>query len=167
LKQKRDRYEMHKYWGKKPSSDLGVLIRKYSKEGDTVLDPFSGYGVFCCEAFLLNRNIISNDLNPIANFLNKQLLNKAVDLELLKQQWDIIRAEFKPFVEKWFKWKVDNKTVQLSSVLRDKNDIPLKAKYKVSGNRKALEIELTDDDVNKYIEYESSQVIDDWYPVTS
>ncbi|OUR60281.1 hypothetical protein A9Q74_13760 [Colwellia sp. 39_35_sub15_T18] len=167
MKQKRDRYEMHKYWGKKPSSDLGVLIRKYSKEGDTVLDPFSGYGVFCCEAFLLNRNIISNDLNPIANFLNKQLLNKAVDLELLKQQWDIIRAEFKPFVEKWFKWKVDNKTVQLSSVLRDKNDIPLKAKYKVSGNRKALEIELTDDDVNKYIEYESSQVIDDWYPVTS
>jgi len=166
LKQKRDRYEMHKYWGKKPSRDLGVLIRKYSNEGDTVLDPFSGYGVFCCEAFLLNRNVISNDLNPIANFLNKQLLNKAVDLELLKRQWDIIRTEFKPFVEKWFKWKVDNKTVQLSSILRDKNDIPLKAKYKASGSRKALEIELTSDDVNKYIEYESSQVIDDWYPVT-
>lgn len=166
MKQKRDRYEMHKYWGKKPSSDLSVLIRKYSAEGDTVLDPFSGYGVFCCEAFLLNRNVISNDLNPVANFLNEQLLEKNVDLELLKQQWNKIRAEFKPFVEKWFEWKVNNKTVQLSSILRDKNDIPLKAKYKVNGNRKALEFTLNSDDVNKYIQYESSQLIDDWYPIT-
>ncbi len=44
MKQKRDRYEMHKYWGKKPSNDLKSLIEKYSEEGDTVLDPFSGYG---------------------------------------------------------------------------------------------------------------------------
>ena len=157
---------MHKYWGKKPSSDLGVLIRKYSKEGDTVLDPFSGYGVFCCEALLLNRNVIANDLNPIANFLNNQLLNKDVNLELLKRQWETIRTEFKPFVEKWFEWKVNNEKVQLSSILRDKNDIPLKAKYKISGNRKAIEIELNSDDVNRYIEYESVQVIDDWYPIT-
>ena len=166
MKQKRDRYEMHKYWGKKPSSDLGELIKKYSNEGDTVLDPFSGYGVFCCEAFLLNRNVISNDLNPVAHFLNKQLLNKNVDLDLLKQQWDTIREEFKPFVEQWFKWKVDDKLVQLSSILRDKNDIPLKAKYKINGNRKAQEIKLNSDAVNKYIEYESSQTIEDWYPVT-
>ncbi len=166
MKQKRDRYEMHKYWGKKPSSDLGKLIKKYSNEGDTVLDPFSGYGVFCCEAFLLNRNVISNDLNPVAHFLNKQLLNKNVDLDLLKQQWDTIREEFKPFVEKWFAWKVDDKVVQLSSILRDKNDLPLKAKYKINGNRKAQEIELNSDDVNQYIKHESSQIIEDWYPVT-
>ena len=166
MKQKRDRYEMHKYWGKKPSSDLGKLIKKYSNEGDTVLDPFSGYGVFCCEAFLLNRNIISNDLNPVAHFLNKQLLNKNVDLDLLKQQWETIREAFKPFVEKWFEWRVDDKMVQLSSILRDKNDIPLKAKYKINGNRKAQEIELNSDDVNQYIKYESSQIIEDWYPVT-
>ena len=157
---------MHKYWGKKPSSDLGVLIRKYSKEGDTVLDPFSGYGVFCCEALLLNRNVIANDLNPVANFLNNQLLSKDVNLELLKRQWETIRTEFKPFVEKWFEWTVNNEKVQLSSILRDKNDIPLKAKYKINGNRKASEIELNVDDVNKYIEYEFLQVIDDWYPVT-
>jgi len=166
LKQKRDRYEMHKYWGKKPSSDLSVLIRKYSDEGDTVLDPFSGYGVFCCEAFLLNRNVISNDLNPVANFLNSQLLEKDVNLDLLKQQWKIIRAEFKPFVEKWFEWKINNESVQLSSILRDKNDIPLKAKYKINGNRKAIEVTLNTEDASKFIQYESSQLIDDWYPVT-
>ncbi len=157
---------MHKYWGKKPSSDLGVLIRKYSREGDTVLDPFSGYGVFCCEAFLLNRNVISNDLNPVANFLNNQLLEKEVDLSLLKKQWQSILAEFKPFVDKWFEWKIDDKVVQLSSILRDKNNIPIKAKYKSNGSRKAIEIELNSDSVNKFIEYENSQVIEDWYPDT-
>ncbi|TXK93038.1 hypothetical protein BMR11_17605, partial [Methylococcaceae bacterium CS5] len=158
---------MHKYWGKKPSSDLGALIRKYSDEGDTVLDPFSGYGVFCCEAFLLNRNVISNDLNPIANFLNIQLLEKDVDLELLKKQWTEISNQFEPFVNKWFQWDINNKTVQLLSVLRDKNDTPIKAKYKINGSRKAQEIELDKNNVHRFIEYENSQTIEDWYPVTS
>ena len=67
---------MHKYWGKKPSNNLKALIEKYSSEGDTLLDPFSGYGVFCSEAYILNRNVISNDLNPVANFINIQLLEK-------------------------------------------------------------------------------------------
>ena len=166
MKQKRDRYEMHKYWGKKPSSDLGALIRKYTKEGDIVLDPFAGYGVFCCEAFLLNRNVISNDLNPIANFLNIQLLEKNVDLELLKIYWNKILNEFEPYVKKWFEWKIDNQVIQLSTVLRNKNDIPIKAKYKTNRNLKAQEIILNEDDVNQFLEYEKSQKIEDWYPVT-
>jgi len=157
---------MHKYWGKKPSSNLSVLIEKYSNIGDTVLDPFSGYGVFCCEAFLLNRNVISNDLNPIANFLNAQLLERDVDLELLKKQWDKILIEFKPFIEQWFEWEDNGKKVQLSSILRNKKDIPIKAKYKSNESRKAIEIDLDEYEVAKYIEYENSQVIRDWYPTT-
>jgi hypothetical protein len=50
--------------------------------------------VFCSEAFILNRNIISNDLNPVANFINIQLLEKDVDLDLLKKQWKKIKSEF-------------------------------------------------------------------------
>ena len=130
LKQKRDRYEMHKYWGKKPSVDLSDLINEYSNEGDTVLDPFSGYGVFCCEAYLLNRNVIASDLNPVANFLNAQLLEKNIDLELLKKQWACIRKEFEPFHNKWYEWNVDGETVQLTTILRNKNDVQIKAKYK-------------------------------------
>lgn len=81
MKQKLDRYEMHKYWGKKPANNLNQLINQYSNEGDTVLDPFAGYGVFCCEALLLNRNVISNDLNPIAVFINNQLLSCDINLD--------------------------------------------------------------------------------------
>ena len=71
IKQKRDRYEMHKYWGKKPSNDLNRLISKYSSKGDILFDPFAGYGVFCCEAYTMQRNIVCNDLNPISNFIQE------------------------------------------------------------------------------------------------
>lgn len=166
MKQKRDRYEMHKYWGKKPSSNLGKLIRKYTDEGDTVLDPFSGYGVFCCEAYLLNRNVIANDLNPVANFLNNQLLEKDIDLDLLNNQWKLINHKFEPFAKKWFEWNIKSEIVQLTSVLRDQNDVPIKAKYKLNGSKKTREIDLDKNDVAKYLEYEKLQVIEDWYPVT-
>jgi len=100
---------MHKYWGKKPSNDLKELIDKYSNQGDTVLDPFAGYGVFGCEAFIMNRNVILNDLNPVANFLNNQLLQKDIDLQLIEKQWKKIKTEFEPFVAKWHEWDVNGK----------------------------------------------------------
>ncbi|MGB0932321.1 MAG: DNA methyltransferase, partial [Chitinophagales bacterium] len=166
MKQKRDRYEMHKYWGKKPSSDLKTLIEKYTVENDIVLDPFSGYGVFCCEAFIANRNVITNDLNPIANFLNIQLLEKEVDLALLNQQWKKIKIDFEPFVKKWYEWNVEGESVQLISVLRNKENIPIKAKYKLNGDTRAREIELEEEEVQKYLAYEKTQAIEDWYPTT-
>tara|TARA_B110000438_G_C15789938_1_gene640187 strand:- start:397 stop:1527 length:1131 start_codon:yes stop_codon:yes gene_type:complete len=42
------------------------IIEQYSKEGDTVLDPFVGSGTTLTEASLLNRNGIGIDLNPVA-----------------------------------------------------------------------------------------------------
>ncbi len=46
---------MHKYFWEKPASGISPLVDKYTKPGDTIIDPFSGYGVFCCEAYLKNR----------------------------------------------------------------------------------------------------------------
>lgn len=155
---------MHKYWGKKPSSNLKYLIENYSEEGETVFDPFSGYGVFCCEAFILNRNTISNDLNPIANFINHQLLEKEIDLTLLKKQWEKIKSDFEPYNNQWFKWEVEGKTIQLISILRDKNDVPLKARYKYNGERKSKEIELSSTEVEKFLLLEKEYEITDWYP---
>jgi DNA modification methylase len=163
-KQKRDRYEMHKYWGKKPSSDLKILIEKFSKQGDTILDPFSGYGVFCCEAFLLNRNVISNDLNPIANFINRQLLSKDFDLKKLEKEWALIKEEFIPYVNSWYQLKLENESVQLINILRDNNDIPLRGRYKASGNKKIQEIAFTKSQIENYIKFENEQLINDWYP---
>ncbi len=157
---------MHKYWGKKPSNDLKELIDRYSNQGDTVLDPFAGYGVFGCEAFIMNRNVILNDLNPVANFLNNQLLQKDIDLQLIHKQWKKIKTEFEPFVAKWYEWNVDGKIVQLTSVLRDKNNIPISAKYKLNGNRSCTEFEISKSDAENFLKFENSQTIKDWFPTT-
>jgi DNA modification methylase len=163
-KQKRDRYEMHKYWGKKPASDLKALIEKFSTEGDTILDPFSGYGVFCCEAYLLNRNVISNDLNPIANFINAQLLSKDFDLKKLEEEWSIIKDEFSSYVNNWYQLKLGKQTVHLINILRDNNDVPLKGRYKALDNNKTQEITFTKSQVANYLKFEHEQIINDWYP---
>lgn len=54
------------YVGKMKSGMARALLLAYSKEGDTVLDPFCGSGVVPYEALLLERNAIGNDLNPYA-----------------------------------------------------------------------------------------------------
>lgn len=166
MKQKRDRYEMHKYWGKKPSPVLRELIEKYTNEGDTVLDPFAGYGVFAAEAFILNRNVVSNDINPIACFINQQLFELDVDLSLVLKQWKKIKEEIQPFVWNWFKWEERGNTVQLISVLRNKNDFPLKAKYRLNSENKCREVEISNIEAEEFIKFENNQIIQDWYPRT-
>lgn len=163
-KQKKDRYEMHKYWGKKPAEDLHKLINKYSIEGDILLDPFSGYGVFCCEAFLMNRSIITNDLNPIATFINLQLLEKDINLKLLLSQWESIKKEFISYINYWFQFKRDNQELELVSILRDNNDRPIKAKYKILPQKKMHEIVFNETEINDYLLFENESEIEDWFP---
>lgn len=76
---------MHKYWGKKPSKELHEMIEKYTKENDLILDPFSGFGGIGIESMLLNRNIILNDLNPMANFISKNILECDINIRKLKK----------------------------------------------------------------------------------
>lgn len=42
------------------------FIELFTKEGDTVYDPFNGRGTTTVEASLLNRNIVANDVNPLS-----------------------------------------------------------------------------------------------------
>lgn len=161
-KQKLDRYEMHKYWGKKPANGLLPLISKYSSEGDLLLDPFAGYGVFCSEAYISGRNIIANDLNPISNFIATQLLNNNIDLSILNRYWKLIKKEFEPYIEYWYGISLNSEKVVLSSILRDKSNRPLMLKFKNS--RGSNEVSLSEEDADKYLLFEESQTISDWFP---
>lgn len=51
------------------------FIKRYSKEGDVVLDPFSGRGTTVLEACFLKRFGIGNDMNPLAYILTKAKAN--------------------------------------------------------------------------------------------
>lgn len=71
------------------------FIRRLSKPGDTVYDPFSGRGTTIVEAALLNRNIISNDINPLSEILCRSRLF-VPEMEALAMRLDeILRPPLK------------------------------------------------------------------------
>ena len=57
-----DEYTGHK--SQKPTKLLKEIIARYTKEGDTVLDPFAGSGSTLVAAKQLNRNYIGIEINP-------------------------------------------------------------------------------------------------------
>ena len=156
------RYAIHKYWGKKPAAGIRPLIDRFTKPGDTIIDPFSGYGVFCCEAYLKNRNVIVNDLNPIANFISQNLFAQDVNILSVKSSWDKIRHEFSPYVKQWYQIKINGIDYMPISILRNKEGKPLQFTFKEG--RKTLIKEIPDDIATAICAKERDYVIEDWYP---
>lgn len=64
-------YLMHKWWARKPHNVVAEYIKRYSKDGEIVLDPFVGSGVTAIESLKLNRKAIAIDLNPMAIFITR------------------------------------------------------------------------------------------------
>ena len=62
------------------------LVRAYSKEGDIVLDPYSGSGNICLASTLLNRNYIGIEIDE--KYYDESLDNlKRMYLRYEKQKW--------------------------------------------------------------------------------
>jgi adenine-specific DNA methylase len=68
--------KFHKYWARKPLEIVSHYLESYSKEGESILDPFMGSGTTLYASLLSNRNSIGYDLNPTACFLVETLSKK-------------------------------------------------------------------------------------------
>jgi len=154
---------MHKYWGKKPSRDLNALIEKYSNENDILFDPFAGYGVFCIEAYISNRKVILNDLNPIASFIQATVLERDVNLTKLNKEAEQIRKDVEGYIDSWFTIKVNGEKKIATTFLRNKSDGILKCKYK-NNTKKNPEYEFTDKEKQIFSDFESKFEIKKWFP---
>lgn len=151
-------YLMHKYWGKKPSDELRKILEKYTREKDVVFDPFSGYGGIAIESLFLNRNVIINDLNPIATFISKTILCEEIDLQKVKALFLEIKKKYRCFENEWYTYK----GFEVLTILRTKTDIPVKIKIK--NGKSVQEIILTEDEIKFLLEQENNYSIDTWYP---
>lgn len=154
---------MHKYWGKKPGSDIREILLKYTNPGDLVFDPFAGYGGVAIESVLTGRNVISNDLNPAANFINRNVLSEDVDFSRFDLMLQRISQQIHPYIKKYYTYIKNGEVKEIISILRDNNDVPLSIKVKPSSG-KAQVISLNEQEKNDLIEAEQAMVIKDWFP---
>jgi len=67
------------------------LIKRYSREGDIVLDPFSGSGTTNIEALLARRHSVGIDVDPFSRFLSKVKVTPLQEEELQSAQRHLLR----------------------------------------------------------------------------
>lgn len=82
-------YVAHSYHTKVPPKAIEKYIKHYTKPGDIVLDGFAGSGMTGVAAKSLGRNIILNDISPLATFLSSNF-NKEHDLNKFVEDSDKI-----------------------------------------------------------------------------
>jgi 16S rRNA G966 N2-methylase RsmD len=86
-------YGVHPYFTRRPANVVRAYVEHFSREGDTVLDPFGGTGVTAIEAFLLGRSAIHNDLNPFANFIARCIADTSLESTMpLSEAFERIRG---------------------------------------------------------------------------
>jgi len=64
-------HTMCSYQGMFPAKVAHYFIQRYSRPGETVLDPFSGRGTTALQARATGRRAIANDLSPLAFVLSR------------------------------------------------------------------------------------------------
>jgi adenine-specific DNA methylase len=93
-------HQISPYIGKMKSTMAKTLITKFSKENDTVYDPFSGSGNIALEAWIGGRNAIACDLNPYAVVITKAKLFPVLSLDEVLDEIDSIGKRVDRIVHK-------------------------------------------------------------------
>ena len=74
-------HSFHRYYGKLIPAIPSAFIKKYTKEGDLIFDPFSGSGTTAVESIRNNRNFYGFEINPLSvNIARTKTSNLNVDL---------------------------------------------------------------------------------------
>ncbi|MEW5814488.1 MAG: DNA methyltransferase, partial [Spirochaetota bacterium] len=73
---------LHKYPAKFFPELPRWLIKRYSSEGDIVLDPFAGSGTTNVEALLTRRHSVAVDVDPFSRYLTKVKVTPLDPLDL-------------------------------------------------------------------------------------
>jgi len=156
-------YLMHTYWARKPHNVVAEYIRRYSKEGDIVLDPFCGSGVTVIEAVKLGRRAIGIDINPMAIFIAR-MTAKPIDLEEYTKAFDMLRGKVEDSIRELYKTRCIKcgGTGEIIYTVWE-NESPKEIYYECSCSRKRLKKRPDREDLRRIKEVERSE-IPYWYP---
>lgn len=99
------------------------FIKLFTKENDTVYDPFNGRGTTIIEAALMNRNVVANDVNPLSILLSKPRLS-VPKIEELEKRLSEIKINYKLKAEidlsMFYESKTEAEIVSLKKYLIDR-----------------------------------------------
>jgi hypothetical protein len=86
-------HQLSPYIGKIKSSIAGELVKKYSRPGDLVVDPFAGAGTIPLESALQGRRAFGADISPYARILSLAKLFPPQSLDDALEQAENALAE--------------------------------------------------------------------------
>ena len=76
------------YIGRMKTSIARSLIQRFSRPGQTLLDPFAGSGVIPFEAAMLGRSVVACDTNPYGVLLMRAKFSAPASCELALKRFD-------------------------------------------------------------------------------
>lgn len=94
-------YGSHPYFTRRPWNVVQAYIENFSDPGDVVLDPFGGSGVTAVESLVLRRRTIHVDINPLANFITRQIAVSPVRLHELSHEYHKLLDDCRAQVDEW------------------------------------------------------------------
>lgn len=123
-------HSFHRYYGKLIPAIPRAFIRKYTREGDLIFDPFSGSGTTAIEAKYADRNFLGIEINPLSVFICK-VKTENYDINFLDSYFNLIIEIFnlddsdvneneKPFCvnrDHWFKNFVQIDLIKLNKAI--------------------------------------------------
>lgn len=71
LEKRAPMHSFHRYYGKLIPAIPNAFINEFTKENDTIFDPFTGSGTTAVEAQRLNRNFVGTEINPLSVEISK------------------------------------------------------------------------------------------------
>ncbi len=133
--QTRYSHGIHKYPAKFFPELPRWLIRRYSEEGQIVLDPFGGSATTSIEALLNRRHSVSVDIDPFARFLAK-VKTTVLDNDELEYYTELLIDEITkfnqnadlsefipdfPYGDNWFKKEITNELAYIKKSIHRLN----------------------------------------------
>lgn len=126
---------LHKYPAKFFPELPRWLIKRYSEEGNIILDPFAGSGTTNVEALLTRRHSVGIDVDPFSRYLSKVKTTPLNCKELLSAQNYLIRLVLNykpskvsekdipvfPYRENWFNKEIILELAYLKKIIETLN----------------------------------------------
>lgn len=83
-------YKIHRYFARRPWNAFESMIETLTQPGDLVLDPFAGGGTTVYESAKLGRAVVGCDINPLSNFIVRNMLVASDSVSLTEAASNIV-----------------------------------------------------------------------------